>query len=156
MMAIPIAAIPNSTGRYSLADGAHSDRYDGTTVMEAAAANEAGTSLSGPCSASTTTSSRLANVVYSPLVTVPVIGIGGIATLDDVMEFLVAGASAVQLGTANFYDPTAAIRILDGLPAALASLGASGVREVVSTLRTHLGNRPAQAGRSVVVSNDQG
>src|SRR5919202_119151 len=38
---------------------------------------------------------------------VPVIGIGGIATLDDVMEFLVAGASAVQLGTVNFYDPTA-------------------------------------------------
>src|SRR4029077_9111646 len=40
-------------------------------------------------------------------VKVPVIGIGGIATIDDVMEFLVAGASAVQLGTVNFYDPTA-------------------------------------------------
>jgi dihydroorotate dehydrogenase (NAD+) catalytic subunit len=62
---------------------------------------------------------------------VPVIGVGGIATLDDVMEFLVAGATAVQLGTVNFYDPTAAQRIVDGLPAALAQLGASGVREVV-------------------------
>src|SRR5438067_5722288 len=41
---------------------------------------------------------------------VPVIGVGGIATVDDVMEFLVAGASAVQLGTVNFYDPTAAVR----------------------------------------------
>src|SRR6266513_1878703 len=68
-------------------------------------------------------------------VNVPVLGIGGIATLDDVMEFLVAGASAVQLGTVNFYDPTASLRILDGLPDALASLGASGVREVVGTLR---------------------
>ena len=38
-------------------------------------------------------------------VQMPIIGIGGIATLDDVMEFLVAGASAVQLGTVNFYDP---------------------------------------------------
>ena len=46
----------------------------------------------------------------------PVIGIGGIATIDDVMEFLVAGASAVQIGTANFYDPTASVRIVDALP----------------------------------------
>jgi dihydroorotate dehydrogenase (NAD+) catalytic subunit len=67
-------------------------------------------------------------------VKIPVIGIGGIATLDDVMEFLVAGASAVQLGTVNFYDPTAALRILDGLPAALTQLGATTVREVVGTL----------------------
>src|SRR5438034_2096457 len=69
-------------------------------------------------------------------VKVPVLGIGGIATLDDVMEFLVAGASAVQLGTVNFYDPTASVRILDGLPGALASLGAASVRDVVGTLRT--------------------
>jgi dihydroorotate dehydrogenase (NAD+) catalytic subunit len=62
---------------------------------------------------------------------VPVIGVGGIATIDDVMEFLVAGASAVQLGTVNFYDPTAAMRVVDGLPAALAQLGAGSVREVV-------------------------
>src|SRR5437764_490891 len=69
-------------------------------------------------------------------VRVPVVGIGGIATLDDVMEFLVAGASAVQLGTVNFYDPTASMRILDGLSGALASLGAGSVREVVGTLGT--------------------
>jgi dihydroorotate dehydrogenase (NAD+) catalytic subunit len=68
-------------------------------------------------------------------VSVPVIGIGGIATIDDVMEFLVAGASAVQLGTANFYDPTASLRILDELPVALGQLGANSVREVVGALR---------------------
>ena len=54
----------------------------------------------------------------------PVIGVGGIATLDDVMEFLVAGAGAVQLGTVNFYDPTASMRIVEQLPAALDVLGA--------------------------------
>jgi dihydroorotate dehydrogenase (NAD+) catalytic subunit len=66
---------------------------------------------------------------------VPVIGIGGIATLDDVMEFLVAGASAVQLGTVNFYDPTASVRIIEQLPAALAHLGAASVQEVIGTLK---------------------
>ncbi len=68
-------------------------------------------------------------------VPVPIIGIGGIATLDDVMEFLVAGASAVQLGTVNFYDPTASVRIVEALPEALAQLGAGSVREVVGSLR---------------------
>jgi dihydroorotate dehydrogenase (NAD+) catalytic subunit len=67
-------------------------------------------------------------------VQVPVIGIGGIATVDDVMEFLVAGASAVQLGTINFYDPTAAQRIARELPEALTALGALSVKEVVGTL----------------------
>jgi dihydroorotate dehydrogenase (NAD+) catalytic subunit len=67
-------------------------------------------------------------------VAVPVIGIGGIATIDDVMEFLVAGASAVQLGTVNFYDPTAAQRIAGELPGALAQLGVQSVREAVGIL----------------------
>ncbi|NOZ38983.1 MAG: dihydroorotate dehydrogenase [Planctomycetes bacterium] len=66
----------------------------------------------------------------------PIIGIGGIATLDDVMEFFVAGASAVQLGTVNFYNPTASMTILDALPAAIAELGASRVQEIVGTLKT--------------------
>jgi dihydroorotate dehydrogenase (NAD+) catalytic subunit len=67
-------------------------------------------------------------------VTIPVIGIGGIATLDDVMEFLVAGASAVQIGTANFYHPTATMTILDQLPAAIAELGGARVADIVGTL----------------------
>jgi dihydroorotate dehydrogenase (NAD+) catalytic subunit len=67
-------------------------------------------------------------------VRIPVMGIGGIATIDDAMEFLVAGATAVQLGTANFYNPTVTIQILDALPAALAELGATSVAEIVGTL----------------------
>ncbi len=66
----------------------------------------------------------------------PLIGIGGIATLDDVMEFLIAGASAVQLGTVNFYNPTASMTILDELPSAVSQLGASGVSEIVGSLKT--------------------
>jgi dihydroorotate dehydrogenase (NAD+) catalytic subunit len=67
-------------------------------------------------------------------VRVPIIGIGGIATIDDVMEFLIAGASAVQLGTVNFYDPTASMRVIEQLPEALGQLGASSVREIIGTL----------------------
>jgi dihydroorotate dehydrogenase (NAD+) catalytic subunit len=69
-------------------------------------------------------------------VRVPVIGIGGIATIDDVMEFLVAGASAVQIGTANFYNPQGAMYLVDQLPAALEQLGAGSVSEVVGSLET--------------------
>jgi len=66
----------------------------------------------------------------------PIVGIGGIATLDDVMEFLIAGATAVQLGTVNFYNPTASTTILDALPEALAELGAKNITDVVGTLLT--------------------
>jgi dihydroorotate dehydrogenase (NAD+) catalytic subunit len=69
-------------------------------------------------------------------VKIPVIGIGGIANLDDVMEFLVAGASAVQLGTVNFYSPTACMRIVEKLPEALTQLGATKIKDIVGTLRT--------------------
>ena len=65
----------------------------------------------------------------------PLIGIGGIATVDDVMEFLVAGATAVQIGTANYYDPTVSMKILDHLPGALSELGATNVAEIVGTLK---------------------
>jgi dihydroorotate dehydrogenase (NAD+) catalytic subunit len=67
-------------------------------------------------------------------VDIPIVGIGGIATIDDVMEFLVAGATAVQIGTANYYDPTVSTRLVAELPAALAELNAVSVTEIVGTL----------------------
>ncbi|HUY92451.1 MAG TPA: dihydroorotate dehydrogenase [Pirellulales bacterium] len=70
----------------------------------------------------------------SRAVKTPVIGIGGIASIDDVMEFVVAGASAVQLGTVNYYRPTASIEILDALPGALAELGAAKLSDAVGSL----------------------
>ena len=71
----------------------------------------------------------------SNAVKIPVIGIGGIETIDDVMEFFVTGASAVQIGTANFYKPTVTMQILDALPSALAELGAKAIAEIVGTLK---------------------
>jgi dihydroorotate dehydrogenase (NAD+) catalytic subunit len=64
---------------------------------------------------------------------IPVVGIGGIANIDDVMEFMAAGASAVQIGTANYYDPTVSQRLVQQLPSALAELGVSSAREAVKT-----------------------
>ena len=56
-------------------------------------------------------------------ISIPLIAVGGIATIDDVMEFLMAGASAIQIGTANFYDPTVSQRLISELPGALSSIG---------------------------------
>jgi dihydroorotate dehydrogenase (NAD+) catalytic subunit len=49
------------------------------------------------------------------VVKIPIIGLGGITTAEDALEFLMAGASAIQVGTANFIDPTATIKIIEGL-----------------------------------------
>ena len=65
---------------------------------------------------------------------IPVVGIGGIATIDDVMEFMAAGARSIQIGTANYYDPTVSQRVIEQLPAALRELGVTSAREAVGTL----------------------
>ena len=65
---------------------------------------------------------------------IPIIGIGGIETVDDCMEFFVAGASAVQIGTANFYRPTAAMEILNDLPRVMAENGIGVISEIVGTV----------------------
>lgn len=67
-------------------------------------------------------------------VDIPIIGIGGIATIDDVMQFLVTGASAVQIGTANYYDPHVSTRLIDELPGALRQIDATSVSDCVRTL----------------------
>jgi dihydroorotate dehydrogenase (NAD+) catalytic subunit len=69
-------------------------------------------------------------------VDVPVIGIGGISNLDDVMEFLVAGARAVQVGTANFFRPTVSQELVEGLPKLLEAEGIEDVNDVIGTLVT--------------------
>ncbi|RMH42459.1 MAG: dihydroorotate dehydrogenase [Deltaproteobacteria bacterium] len=64
----------------------------------------------------------------------PICGIGGIRTAEDAAEFLVAGATAVQVGTHNFTDPDAAARMVDELAALCAELGVSRVADLVGTL----------------------
>ncbi len=69
----------------------------------------------------------------------PIIGVGGVATADDALEFLVAGASAIQVGTATFYDPTASERVVEDLTRRLDDAGVNDVRSVIGTLRSNRG-----------------
>lgn len=69
-------------------------------------------------------------------VKIPIIGIGGIQSIDDVMEFLVVGASAVQIGTANFYNPSLATQLVDSLDRCLADAGCQRVQDIIGTLQT--------------------
>jgi dihydroorotate dehydrogenase (NAD+) catalytic subunit len=68
-------------------------------------------------------------------VPVPIVGVGGIATIDDAMEFFVAGASAIQIGTANYYDPLVSTRIIEQLPQAVSELGLSRLRDCIGSLK---------------------
>ncbi|MFC4617283.1 dihydroorotate dehydrogenase [Camelliibacillus cellulosilyticus] len=67
----------------------------------------------------------------SQQVSIPIIGIGGIQSADDVVEFFLAGASAVAIGTANFVDPHVCPRIIRELPEKLAALGVGHINELV-------------------------
>jgi dihydroorotate dehydrogenase (NAD+) catalytic subunit len=65
-----------------------------------------------------------------------IIGIGGISTASDVLEFMIAGATAVQIGTANFVDPFVWKKVLDGLQAYMERHGLSHLAELTGTLDT--------------------
>jgi len=65
---------------------------------------------------------------------IPVIGIGGIVTARDALEFLIAGARAVQIGTANFINPRATMDIIDGIESYLASHNIADINELIGTL----------------------
>jgi dihydroorotate dehydrogenase (NAD+) catalytic subunit len=66
---------------------------------------------------------------------VPVMGMGGILTARDALEFLAVGARAVQVGTANFLDPAASRKIVEGIAAYLQERGIGDVNEIVGTIR---------------------
>lgn len=68
-------------------------------------------------------------------VKIPVIGMGGIASGEDAAEFLIAGASLVEVGTATFWDPAATVKIAGELEGLLPKLGVASVCELVGTLR---------------------
>ncbi|OQX23101.1 MAG: dihydroorotate dehydrogenase B catalytic subunit [Desulfobacteraceae bacterium IS3] len=68
-------------------------------------------------------------------VKIPVIGIGGIMTANDALEFLIAGASAVQVGTANFVNPGCTIEIIEGIETFLTEKKIGSVRDIIGTLR---------------------
>ncbi|MBI1763220.1 MAG: dihydroorotate dehydrogenase [Acidobacteria bacterium] len=68
-------------------------------------------------------------------VKIPLLGIGGIATVEDALEFIIAGASAVQVGTANFYDPSASLKIAAGLAAYCEQHRLANIGQLVGTVR---------------------
>jgi len=68
-------------------------------------------------------------------VEIPIIGMGGITSGEDALEFILAGASAVAVGTANFVNPRATLDVLEGIEAYLARHGFASIRELVGALR---------------------
>jgi dihydroorotate dehydrogenase (NAD+) catalytic subunit len=68
-------------------------------------------------------------------VRLPIIGMGGIMTAHDAMEFILAGATAVQVGTANFVNPRATVDVAEGLESWLRDRAVASVRELVGTLQ---------------------
>lgn len=75
----------------------------------------------------------------SRAVRIPVVGIGGISNARDALEFLIAGASAIQIGTANFYDPLVAVKVIDGLTEHCRQSGTARVTDLVGTLESFEG-----------------
>lgn len=71
----------------------------------------------------------------SRAVRIPLIGIGGIANVEDALEFLIVGASAIQVGTASFYDPSAVMTIVDGLLEFARTESLESITEVIGTLK---------------------
>lgn len=68
-------------------------------------------------------------------VNIPVVGLGGIMNVADAIEFLMAGATAIEIGTANFIDPTTTIRVIDGMNEWLDNHGVKDVHEIIGCLK---------------------
>lgn len=93
-------------------------------------ANETG-GLSGP--AVKPVALRMVNQV-ARTVKIPVIGMGGIATGEDAIEFLMAGAAAVAVGTANFRNPLATVEVIDGIRDFLAKEGIADIQDIIGCI----------------------
>ena len=63
-------------------------------------------------------------------VSVPIIGMGGISNAEDAIEFLMAGATAVSIGTANFHNPYTTLEVVEGIEAYMRQHGMSDVKEI--------------------------
>lgn len=87
--------------------------------------------LSGPCVKPVAL--RMVREVYKA-VKLPIIGMGGITTAKDVLEFMLCGATAVEVGTANISDPLAALRIVEGLESEMEKCGITDISELTGAL----------------------
>ena len=87
--------------------------------------------LSGPC-----VKPVALRMVYqvAKAVKIPVVGLGGISTATDAIEFLMAGATAIEIGTANFLDPAVSIKVRDGINVWLDSHGCQDIHDIIGCL----------------------
>ncbi|MDD7507846.1 MAG: dihydroorotate dehydrogenase [Prevotella sp.] len=87
--------------------------------------------LSGPC-----VKPVALRMVYqvAKAVKIPVVGLGGISSATDAIEFLMAGATAIEIGTANFLDPAITVKVKDGINEWLDAHGCSSVQEIIGVL----------------------
>jgi dihydroorotate dehydrogenase (NAD+) catalytic subunit len=67
-------------------------------------------------------------------VKIPVVGLGGIMTAEDAIEFLMCGATAIEIGTANFIDPAVTIKVRDGISDWLDRHGCRSVQDIIGTI----------------------
>ena len=88
--------------------------------------------LSGPC-----VKPVALRMVYqvAKAVKIPVIGLGGIMTAKDALEFLMCGATAIEIGTANFIDPAVTIKVRDGINEWLDSHGVASVQDIIGSIQ---------------------
>ena len=80
----------------------------------------------------------LVNKVYNDVTKdcgIPILGMGGIRTASDALEFIIAGASAIAIGTANFIEPGCAVKIIEGIEKYCARNSIANIRELIGTLR---------------------
>lgn len=87
--------------------------------------------LSGPC-----VKPVALRMVYqvAKAVKIPIVGLGGISSATDAIEFLMAGATAIEIGTANFLDPAITVKVKDGINEWLDAHGCSSVQEIIGVL----------------------
>ena len=135
---------PNVTDIVPIAQAIESGGADGFTMINTLLgmridlktrkpilANQTG-GLSGP--AIKPVAIRLINQVAS-VSKLPIIGMGGVQTVDDVLEMFMAGASAVAVGTANFTDPYICPKLIEGLPVRMAELGIESLEQLIKEVR---------------------
>ena len=84
--------------------------------------------LSGPCVFPVAL--RCVWQVYNA-VNIPIVGMGGVSTAEDVIEMMLAGATAVQVGAANLVDPFASKKIIEALPEAMAKYGINNLSDII-------------------------
>ncbi len=87
--------------------------------------------LSGPCVKPVAV--RMVNQV-SKAVNIPVVGLGGICTAEDAIEFFMAGATAIEIGTANFLDPAITVKVRDGINKWLDKHGCSSLQDIIGVV----------------------